>query len=340
LEEIQMPYNVALIGAGVWSKNHLTGWRAQSDVNISWVVRSTQARAEQMARAYGVANWSADYKAVIERDDVDIVDILLPHDMHAEVACLAIERGKHVVLEKPLATNLKDARRIAEMARIHKRTVMISENWIYSDWVQKARSVIEAGEIGEPIMLRSTMDMDVRPGFSGLDWRYSAERMGGGALLDGGTHPVSASRYLMGEIREVAALMNNFTFPEISPLEDTIVLLTRYDSGATGTLTIAWGAQRERPRTEFVVLGTQGTIEFDTFERRFFVTREKKRCEQFELLASRGFVEQIAHFIECLRENRDPITSPEDQIKSLKVILAAYKAAESGQFVRVSDMGE
>lgn len=331
-------YKVAIIGAGVWSQNHLTGWRAQPDVEVAWLVRSTDAKAKEKANAWGVPHWSADYTQVVERSDVDIVDILLPHDLHADVACLALAHGKHVVLEKPLATSLADAQRIAEAAKRHNRKVMISENWNYSTWVRKARTLIEQGAIGTPFMIRSVLDMDVRASFGGLNWRYQRERVGGGALLDAGTHCVSACRFLVGDITEVAALMANHGFREISPMEDTCLLLMRFQSGASGSLALTWLAQRERPRTEFVILGDKGTIEFDTHARQFFLTQEKKRAEEFDLQPSRGFVEQMAHFLDCLREDRTPITSPEDQMESLRAILAAYRSVESGRVVQLADV--
>jgi predicted dehydrogenase len=331
-------YKVAIIGAGVWSANHLAGWRARGDVEVVCVVRSRAAAAEATAARWRVPSWSDDWPSVVARADVDIVDICLPHDLHAEVACAALEEGKHVVLEKPLAATLKDALRIAETTRRTGRMVMISENWIYMTLVQKAKAAIEAGEIGQPFLLRSVMDMDVRPGFKGLNWRYDAARMGGGALLDGGIHAVSAARYLMGEVSAVAALQDTYHFKEFAPLEDTSLLLLRFASGASGTIAIAWTAQRERPRTEFTILGPKGTIEFDTHLRQYFSSNNQRRCEQHDLAASRGFVEQMAHFIGCLESGRDPITTPEEQIGSLKVVLAAYRSAASGRLVPTEEI--
>ena len=333
-----MAYTVAIIGAGRWSENHLTGWKAQPEVTVSWVVRSTEEGARQRAEAWKIPNWTADYKDVLRRPDIDIVDILLPHDLHAEVACQALAQAKHVVLEKPLAPTLPEARRIAEAARLHKRKVMISENWIYASMVQKAHSILTAGGIGTPFMVRSTLEMDARGAFVGLDWRFKRERMGGGALLDAGTHCVSALRYLMGEVRDVTAVMGNYGFPDIAPMEDTCLMLMRYESGASGSLALTLMAQRERPRSAFTILGDKGTLEFDTHARDIFLTRDKKRAEEFDLQASRGFVEQMRHFIDCLKEDRTPLTSPEDQIESLRVILAAYQSADSGRAVRVRDI--
>lgn len=325
-------HKVAIIGAGVWAQNHLTGWRARNDAEVAVVVRSNAERAQETAKRWGVAEASADWQSVIARPDIDIVDICLPHDMHAAVACKALEAGKHVVLEKPVASTLEEAQLLAATAKRANRRVMVSENWIYAWTVQKAKAAITAGEIGEPFLVRSTMEMDVRPSFQGLGWRHDPAKMGGGALLDGHIHAISAARYLMGEITEVAAIVKNQDFSAIAPLEDTAALLCRFASGATGSLVCSWTAQRHRPHTEFTILGNQGTIEFDTHERFFAVTRQQKRVEEVNLAASRGFVEQIAHFMECVAKGTDPITTPDEQIGSLQVVLAAYRAATSGRF--------
>jgi len=333
-------YRVAIIGAGVWAQNHLTGWRGQPDAEVTWAVRSTIDGARATAERWKVANHGADWRAVASRDDVDIVDILVPHDLHADVACFALERGKHVVVEKPLAPTLRDAQRIAETTRRTGRRVMISENWIYSTFVRKAKAAIEAGEIGKPFMLRTVLEMDVRASFKGLTWRFDPKRMGGGALMDGGTHNISVCRHLLGEIESVAAAQGSFVFTEFAPLEDAIAVLMRFASGTLGTLTIAWGAQRERPRSEFTILGSAGTIEFDTHQRSFFLSRDGKRSETADLNASRGFLEQMRHFLDCLSTGSEPLTSPDEQIGSLRVILSAYRSAKTGGFVRTDSISD
>lgn len=333
-----MTYRVAIVGAGVWAQNHLAGWRGLTDARVTWVVRSTIEGARATAERWNVENHGADWRAVASRDDIDIVDVLLPHDLHAEAVCFALERGKHVVVEKPLAPTLRDAQRIVDTARRTGRRVMISENWIYSTFVRKAKAAIEAGEIGKPFMLRTVLEMDVRAGFKGLAWRHDPKRMGGGALMDGGTHNISVCRHLLGEIESVAAAQGSFVFTDFAPLEDAIVVLMRFASGALGTLSIAWGAQRERPRSAFTILGSAGTIEFDTHQRSFFLSRDGKRSETVDLNASRGFVEQMRHFLDCLETGREPTTSPDEQIGSLRVILAAYRSANTGAFTRIDSV--
>lgn len=337
--------NVAVIGAGKWSENHLAAWRAHG-VNVAWVVRSSEERAKQTAAAWNVPKWSANYREVVQRDDVDIVDILLPHDLHAEAACVALASGKDVFLEKPVAPTLAQARQIIEAGRRHRRKVMVAENWVYSTWVEKAHGIVAKGEIGKPFCIRAITDIDIRPYCVGLDWKYSRARMGGGGLMDGAIHNASVFRYLLGEVREVTAMTANHAFREIAPMEDTSVVSMRFESGSTGAILHNWVAQRERAHSEFVILGDEGTIEFDMYSPRFFVTRGKRRCEESlqsgtsnsPLPPSRGFLEETRHFLDCLRDNRDPLTSAEEQMGSLKVILAAYKSVEVGRTIGVADL--
>ena len=330
--------NVAIIGAGVWSENHRTGWNACDKARIACVVRSSAAAAEETARRWGVPAWDDDYRRVLQRDDIDIVDILLPHHLHVDVAVAALEHGKHVLMEKPLAITLGDAQRLVDAGQHADRKVMIAENWDYATVVRWAKERIDSGDIGAPFLIRTTLEMDVRGGFSNLRWRHDAESMGGGALLDAGTHPVSACRYLLGEIVEVGAFVESVGFEAIRPLEDTTLLLLRFASGAVGSLIVSWTAQRERPRSEFTILGSAGTIEFDTHGRSVFFTRDGGRTEQFLPAASRGFVEQVAHFIDCIALDRTPLTSPQEQLGSLKTVLAAYRSARERRFIRLSEL--
>ena len=188
-----MVYNVAVIGAGNWSKNHLIGWRAQTDVKITWVVRSTEEKARARADEWGVENSTSDYRKVLADPQVHIVDLVLPHDMHAEVTLAALKAGKHVVLEKPIAHNLADAKEIVHAARDSNLKVMIAENWNYATVIQRAKSLIDEGVIGRPFMIRSVLDLDVRGAFTGIEWRHQPGRTGGGVLIDAGIHGVSAA---------------------------------------------------------------------------------------------------------------------------------------------------
>jgi predicted dehydrogenase len=326
-----MVYNVAVIGAGAWSKNHLAGWRAQKDAAITWVVRSSEEKARQRAEEWGVPNYTGDYRKVLADPNVHIVDILVPHDMHAEVALAALAAGKHIVMEKPIANNLANARDVVHAARDSKLKFMVAENWNYASMVVRAKKLIEEGAIGKPILVRAYMDLSIRGAFDGIQWRHEKDRMGGGVLIDAGTHAVSACRFLLGDIVQVSALTNNFAFEAIAPLEDTAVMLVKFASGAIGTISVTAVAARERMYTAFDILGDKGTIEIDTHTRSVYVTTGGKRAEEFTAEPSRGLVDQISHFMACLRDDTMPLTTPMEQMGSMRAILAAYESEQTGK---------
>ena len=322
-----MKKRVAIVGAGNWSAHHIASWQRRDDAEITWIVRSSPERAAESARRYGVANASADYRAVLGRDDVDIADILLPHDMHVEAGVFALEQGKHVLLEKPLATTTAGAEALIAAAAAAGRVAMVAENWVFASVVQHAKSVIASGAIGRPYLVRSATDLDVRHMFRGNSWRNDAAHMGGGILMDGGTHNISVLRHLLGEIAEVSAMTGCFTYPDAAPLDDTAAALMRFESGALGVLTTTLGAQVHRPHTAFTVLGTEGTVAFDTHDGSVLLSKSGSRTETVLADASRGFNEQVAHFLDCIAHGRTPITSFSDQLASLRTVLAAYETA-------------
>lgn len=328
-----MTLRVAIIGAGNWSANHIASWNKREDAEITWIVRSSEERAAASAARHGVANASGSFRDVLAHDDIDLVDILLPHDLHAEATVLALRHGKHVLLEKPIAPSLQEAETIAAAAREAGRVVMIAENWVYATVVRRAQQLIEEGAIGRPFLVRSATELDVRHMFVGNSWRNDAAHMGGGVLMDGGTHNISVCRHLLGEIAEVSAAGDCFTYPDAAPLEDTAALLLRFASGALGVMTTTIGAQVARPSTAFAVLGTEGTIEFDTHADTVVLARSGQREETVFPAASRGFDEQIEHFLDCVRSGRAPRTDPADQIRSLKAVLAAYRSMDERRMV-------
>ena len=329
-----MTHRVAIVGAGNWSANHIAAWRRRPDVEIGWIVRSSAERARASADALGIAGSAGDYREVLGRDDVDIVDILLPHDLHVAAAVAALEAGKHVLLEKPIAVDMAGAERIAAAAKASGRVLMIAENWLFASVVRKARELIAAGAIGRVFVARSATDLDVRHMFRGNAWKNDAGQSGGGVLMDGGTHNVSVLRHLVGEIAGAVAMTGCYTYPEAAPTDDTGCVMVRFENGAIGMMSTTIGAAVERPSTAFTFLGTEGTIDIDTHRDAVILRRKDERTETVIPGASRGFDEQAAHFLACIGSGATPLTSAEDQMKSLAAVIAAYRSVETGAITR------
>lgn len=322
---------VAMLGAGWITNSHFPGWQQLRDAEVVLVcdVRSEVAAAQ--AQRYGVARTSADYREALADPAIDAVDICLPHDLHVQVALEALAAGKHVLIEKPIAISVAEARRVIAAADASDRVYMVAENWDYQPIFQEAARLVREGAIGAPLLLRAHMEFvlpaELRtPGA----WRLQGPRVGGGVLLDSGVHVVSAARLLFGEISEVAGVQEPAAPVDGVPMDESFVLAGRFASGALASLTISRVSPRPTYYNHFVLIGQEGLLEFDIDGDRILHTRDGQRRE-IAVPARDGFADEIAAFVRYVQEGSQPLTSAREQARSIAVVEAAYRAAASGQ---------
>lgn len=244
------PLGVAMIGYAFMGKAHSNAWRnvaSYFDVPAFerrvLVGRDRDGVAEAAAK-YGWAESATDWRAVIARDDIQIVDICAPGFMHAEIAIAALAAGKHVLVEKPLANTLAEAEAMAAAARAARDIgvqSMIGFNYRRVPALALARELIAEGRLGTVRHVRAAYLQDwlVDPN-SPMTWRLNKETAGSGALGDIASHAIDQVLFLLGEqVTEVSGRLHTFTpqRPGAAGLEDVTV-----DDAAWATLTLASGA--------------------------------------------------------------------------------------------------
>jgi predicted dehydrogenase len=273
--------NIALIGAGFMGKAHSNAWRQVSAfcsprftprLTVICALDAPQLRAT--AQAFGWAETSMDWREVIARPDIHIVDIATPGDSHAEIAIEAARAGKAVLCEKPLANSVQDAERM--LAAVEKAGVphMICHNYRRVPAVLLAKQLIKDGKIGKIRHFRGTylQDWIVDPTFP-LVWRLDRKQAGSGALGDIGSHVVDLARMLVGEIAEVSAITETFIKTRPLPgaptrkgrvtVDDAAVAAVRFASGAIGTIEATRLAPGRKNYNRFEINGSLGSISFD-----------------------------------------------------------------------------
>lgn len=231
----------------------------------------------------GWASCETDWRRLIERDDIDLIDIVTPNDSHAEIAIAAAEAGKHVFCEKPLALSLDQAKRMLEAVNKAGVTHMICHNYRFSPAVQFAKKLIEEGRLGKIYHIRATFLQDwlMDPHFP-LIWRLQKEVSGGGTLGDLGAHIIDLARFLVGEFSEVVGMME--TFIKKRPLgsmtdhlkgriesdqwgevtvDDATVFLARFKNGALGTFESSRFCKGNRAGNRFEINGEKGSLRWD-----------------------------------------------------------------------------
>ncbi|BCM17291.1 Gfo/Idh/MocA family protein [Mesorhizobium sp. J8] len=290
--------NVAMIGGGFMGKAHAMAyaampmffWPAPAIPVRKVVVDVTDALADEGRRRYGFEESSADWRAVVKRPDIDVVDIVTPNDSHAAIAIAAAEAGKHIICEKPLARGGDEAKTMLDAVKKAGIIHMVAFNYRRTPAVALARQYIEEGRIGRILNFRGTylQDWSADPD-SPLSWRFQKKIAGSGSIGDIGTHVVDLARYLVGEIAEVSALVRTYnkTRPVQSgnldrlgaaerntgaqraevDVDDEVVTLLKFAGGTIGSLEATRNAYGRNNFITFEIHGTKGSIAFN-YERR------------------------------------------------------------------------
>lgn len=267
-----------MIGHAFMGRAHASAWRQAA--HFFPLERTPELRvlcgthAESLARdatKLGFHDWSTSWEEVVARDDVDLVDICVPGDLHPEVAIAAARNGKAILCEKPLANTLAEARSMRDAAAAAGVPNMVCYNYRRVPAVALARQLITEGRIGQIRHFRGAylQDWIVDAAFPRV-WRLERKRAGSGALGDIGSHVADLARFLVGEIAEVSAQLTTFVTERPAPddrdtllpvdVDDAAIALLRFESGAIGTLEATRFATGRRNALDFEISGSMGSI--------------------------------------------------------------------------------
>ena len=264
---------IGIVGYGLMGRAHAHGYTVAPRVRDLPVVprlRAISGRDEaavaSAAVRYGVGDWTVDWRELVARADVDIVDVCTPPGTHAEVVRAAAAAGKAVVCEKPLAADYPSARAAADAVAAARVQGLIGFNYRRLPAVALLRQLVAEGAVGEVLLWRGSwlsdefLDPDIP-----FDWRFE-RRLGASTLADLGAHLVDLALWTVGGIEEVAAQSETFTRERSGravDVDEASSALLRFASGARGTLEVARVCAR-RP-CDFIVEvnGTKGTLRFD-----------------------------------------------------------------------------
>ncbi|WP_439380810.1 Gfo/Idh/MocA family protein [Amycolatopsis lexingtonensis] len=321
-----------------------------------------EARAKAAAEKFGWEDVETDWRKLVARDDVGLVDVCTPGDSHAEIAIAALEAGKHVLCEKPLANSVAEAEAMAEAARkARERGVraMVAFNYRRVPALAHARKLVASGALGEIRHVRSVYLQDwLSDPEAPMTWRLRKESAGSGALGDLGAHIVDAAQFVTGDlITGVSALTN--TFVKQRPAEnggtddvtvdDTALFLARLAGGAVATFEATRFALGRKNAMRLEVNGSKASLAFD-FEsmnelqwyegsgteagfRRILVTEPQHPYVGVwwppgHLLGyEHTFTHEVADLLDAIGAGTDPAPSFDDGLRVQRVLDAVEKSA-------------
>jgi UDP-N-acetylglucosamine 3-dehydrogenase len=318
------PIRIAIIGAGIAGQRHGEAFARHPAAVVAAVADIDAHKSREVARRWG-ARCFTDYREMLSIG-VDAVVICLPHALHLACAKEAARAGAHILMEKPLATTLEDARAIVEAAHQARVQLMLGYVHRFRPEVEAARQLIIEGRIGRPA---TALDRFMSGGIRDTPrWVWNAGDAGGGVIMYGGVHAVDRLRWLLGEeITEVYARTKTYSNPSL--LEDGVCAILTFASGATAVLyENAPGFGRIGPWTT-EVFGTAGAVIITTGASLEY--RNVEGAQRWTYPEDRRFDRQADEFLRAIAEGRPPSVGGEDGLRGVAVALAIYRSAASGR---------
>jgi predicted dehydrogenase len=281
---------IGLIGSGFMGKSHAVAFRnvplvfaPSAEPVLELLADLDEAAARKAAGALGFRRSTGDWRALVEDPDVDVVDITTPNFLHKEMALAAIEAGKHVYCEKPLALTTADARAMTEAAEAAGIKTLVGFNYLKNPATGLVKRIVGEGTLGDVVHFRGTFNQDaLADPMQPFSWRFRRDLAGSGALGDLASHTINLAQYLIGEIEEVCAQTQTritrrpviesgagyqakaAAGAEMREVEneDQVQALLRFANGAAGTIESSRIASGRKLGLTYEVTGTKGAVSF------------------------------------------------------------------------------
>ena len=333
-----MQLRFGLVGCGRVAPRHAQSISELPESRLVAVADIIQSRANKFAQDYGAKAY-LDYRRMLEREDIDVVNICTPSGMHAQLAIDAMQAGKHVIVEKPLALSLHDADKMIAVAKsVGVKFCVVLQNR-FNPPMQDLYRVVTEGKLGKLLLGNATVRWYRPQEYYGDDW-HGTWAMDGGALMNQSIHHIDALQWLMGDVESVFAY--TATLAHQMEAEDTGVAVIKFKNGALGTIEGSTITYPENLEGSVALFGEYGSVKvggtalnrkvFWKIEGELEHEREILTREQLDPPSVYGYSHKhvIADMIKAIREDGEPQTNRTEARNSLALVLAIYESARTG----------
>ncbi|MBI1885131.1 MAG: Gfo/Idh/MocA family oxidoreductase [Chloroflexi bacterium] len=342
-----MTVRVGIIGSGFVANLHAEAFRYVPDAEVVAAASPDESHVRDFARRHDIPHAHTDYRQLLERDDIDVVTIACPNYLHCQVTLDAAAAGKHVVCEKPLAMNVEECDRMIEACRKASVKLMYAEELCFAPKYVRAKELADEGALGNVYYVRQ-LECHYGPH---ADWFWDVEKSGGGVLMDMGCHSIQFARWVYGNapVESVYAELGTFVHGERTRGEDHSLCVLRFDGNRVAVAENSWartGGVDDRAE----IYGSKGLTVADLLRGSSLVTFSEpgygyavEKAPQtrgwtftmFQETWNYGFPQEMQHFAECVRDDKEPRLTGDDGRAVLEIICAAYESAGTGQRVKL-----
>lgn len=345
---------VGVIGVGI-GKSHLKGYSNVAEAEVVALCDLDETRARQAASEFNLDNAAiyTDHSALLENPDIDAVSVCLPNFLHQPIAVDALDAGKHVICEKPLALNAAQAQEIVDAAARNGKNCMVGQVSRFRQDSQYLKQIIGEKQLGDiyyahcGVLRRSGI-----PGYGG--WFTTKSKSGGGPLIDLGVHLLDLTWWLAGCPNPVS--VTGVTYAEFGPhkkgigrwgveqktegtfdVEDLAVAMIRFDSGLTINLEVSWALHNEKTKMWSHLFGTQGGCQWGDALSIHTDNNGAPSNATIDVPAGDSWAGEMQHFINSIINNTPPDPGADQGVTMMKMLDAIYQSAETKREVLISE---
>ncbi|MBP9191186.1 MAG: Gfo/Idh/MocA family oxidoreductase [Ignavibacteria bacterium] len=327
---------IAIVGlGGITQVVHLPILSKMDDVEITAVCDSDLSKCRNIAKKYNVEKYYKDVdKMLNENPEVSAVIIATQTNFHKDVSLKCLQAEKDILIEKPIARNYIEAKKIVDAAKTHKRKIMVAMNNRFRNDMMLQRTFTKAKELGEIFYIKAGW---IRPQSSNQKWMLEKEKSGGGVFLDNGIAMLDLGLWLLDfpEVKSVTA--SNFNHYTRS-VEDSSIAMIKFKNNTTFTIEVSWSLLREGELFYCNVYGKEGSSSINPFtiykrmDGELYNITPKKIATPANVF-KKSYEYELQHFIGAVAGKHNIISTGDDALKAIQIVDAVYKSAKTGREV-------
>ncbi|MCB0606566.1 MAG: Gfo/Idh/MocA family oxidoreductase [Lewinellaceae bacterium] len=334
---------IGLVGSQFVTSIHAEALKMVPDAEIVAVTSPTPGNARNFALKHNIPNHFQDVHDMLAMPDLDMIVIGAPNRFHCEITVAAAKAGKHIVVEKPLCMNLAEADTMIDACKTAGVKLMYAEELCFTPKYVRLKGLLDEGALGDPVLIKQAEKHDGphAPHF------WDVEQSGGGVTMDMGCHAIEFFRWMIGrpKIKSVYAQMGTYLHTDKTRGDDDAIIILEFENGVVGMAEESWlkrGGMDDRAE----VYGTKGHAFADVLRGNSILTYSSVGVgyavekagdtkgwsfTMYEEIWNYGFPQEFAHFVDCVKNDKQPLVTGEDGRAVLEAIFAAYASAGSGK---------
>ena len=304
----------------------------------------------QDAEKYGVPFYQ-DFHKMLDKEELDGVVLAIPNNLHAPFTEECGKRGLHALVEKPIASTIEDADRIIEAEKKYGIKLLVGHHRRFSRYIHRLREAVQSKEIGEFVCATALWNALKNKEYFQEEWRT---KEGSGPLNINTIHEIDDLRFIVGEIRQVYAEVSNKT--RGFEVEDTASILLRFKDGGLANILVSdctpspffyeANCQEDKGfsptlKDSYYIFGTKASIAMPSMEKYYYIEEEREGWRwpitntRIEVPRVNPMLEEMLNFCRMIRDDENPVITPEDAKKNLEVIIAIKESAKSGKAIKI-----